>query len=448
MIIKYKKMPPNMSIQGMCGLVQRETDRFGLFLDLDRINEYHFYYSMVQRNAAKHICNLVGVTDYSFTDRTATYNILTKILGVPANMLTDVHTLKPSVATGYIQKVAKAYAGTGGAVEEFLKYYDEGNNATTIVNTYNGYLTLPQTSKRDRDGHRMLIAHPRWSILSTSRMSASDPACQNINRDHFDIVTAPAGYQLIRADSGQIEPRIQWSYFTRDQLICDLISAYDDAYFAYFDYISMSEAREEALRKDFAKNFTKLEISDELKEGRQQMKRMSLAANYGSSLPTDAGFDPRLAKLYTARIVNHPARLKLVQRIREEVYRGRDTFEGAFGTKVTPEATDKYSPGSSGWQEHLIRCGMNNPIQTTASELNCFAIYNCMDILQNKCKSSALAYSKHDEGAVYLNEDNGDIDYAEEIADCWSYIIEGWIPIRSELEVGRKAPHNNVVSLL
>ena len=432
----------------MCSYVQRETDRFGLFLDLDRICEYHWYYTMETKRAAKDICALTGLFNYSFTDNKTTYSILTRDLGVPARMLTDTHKGTPTVAKAYIENVAKAYAGTGGAVEEFLNLYTMGRNATTIVNTYNGYLQLPQTGLLDRDGHRMLIAHPRWNILSTSRMSASNPACQNIDRDHFDIVTAPKGYQLVRADSGQIEPRIQWSYFIKDALMRDLITAYDDAYYAYYDFISMNENREAALRSDFAKNFTKLEITPELKEGRQQMKRMSLAASYGSQLSAEDGFDPVLARLYNARIVNHPERMKLIKNIREQVYRGKDYFEGAFGTKVVPEATDKYTPGSSGWAEHLVRCGMNNPIQTTASELNCFAIYNCMNILENKCKSSALAYSKHDEGAVYLNEDNGDMDYAEEIADCWSYIIDGWIPIYSEMEVGRKAPHNNVTSVL
>lgn len=449
MKITATKLPKGRGIQDMCAVVQRETSRFGLFLDLDRLNEYKFHYDNLIDEYTRKIEKLAGVYDYRFTRPADTIYILKDVFGVPATFLTDPHKGTLSASEGIINKVAKQYAGTGGPIEEFIKYYRVGREASTLVSTFNSYIDLPKHPDLDRDGHRMVVAHPVWKVLSTSRLSASEPACQNINRDHFDIVTAPRGWQIVRADSGQIEPRIQWSYFTKDSLMRDLITAYDDAYYAYYDFISMSADREAALRADFAKNFKKLEITDDIKEGRQQMKRMSLAANYGSTLPADAGFDPVLAKLYTERIVNHPARIALSNKIRDEVYRGRTSFSGAFGTEVTPDSTTKYSKSDGkAWTEHLIRCGLNNPIQTTASELNCFAIFNCMDIIENKCKNSALAYSKHDEGAVYLNEDNGDIDYAQEIADSWSYDVEGWIPIRSEMEVGRKAPHNNVASVL
>ena len=448
MRITDTRLPVGRGMQDMCNVVQRETDRFGLFLDLDRLNEYKFFYDTLRERCEAAVRKLANVYSYEVTKNADTIYILTRVLGVPEALITDPHTKKLSVAAGIIEKLSKQYSGTNGPIEEFLHLYKIGRKASDLASDFTSYISLPKHPELDRDGHRMIVAHPKWKLLSTSRMSASEPACQNINRDHFDIVTAPAGWQIIRADSGQIEPRIQWSYFTRDELMRDLITAYDDAYYAYYDFVTMTPEREKALRANFALNFQKLEITDSLKEGRQQMKRMSLAANYGSSLPTDKGFDPTLAKLYTARIVNHPARTGLERRIRDEVYRGRKSFEGAFGTIVTPQSNTKYEEGGGdSWTEHLIRCGLNNPIQTTASELNCFAIFRCMDILETKCKKSALAYSKHDEGAVYLYEDT-DMDYADEIANCWAYEVEGWIPIKSEKEVGRKAPHNDVVSIL
>lgn len=444
MEIKEMKLP--ITIEAARNIIQKHTDSFGVFLDYDRICEYLFYFKMRLKDELKELRQLTGIVDYNPTDRDATLNFLIRRLGVPAALFDNGHG-KQTLDQKVVEQCAKYYEGTGLPPEEFLSLYRAAAKDSKAVSTYKQFKDLPMSLARDRDNHRMVVAHPTWNILRTSRISASDPGLQTIDRDRSDIITAPKGYQLVRSDSGQIEPRIMWSHFFRDELIFNLIVAYNDAYFAYFDYVTMNADRERELRADFAKNFVKKEITPQMKEGRQQMKRISLAAGYGSSLPQNGGFDQELGQLYEARIVNHPKRKEAEQRIRKSVYNGCETFYGAFGSPVTPEETAKYKRNEKGWVEHVIRCGINNPIQTTASELMIFAVNKAESILREKCKDSHICYYKHDEGCFYLNEDAGDMDYANDLADCQSYKIPNWIPIYSELEVGRKEPHNDVIRI-
>ncbi len=80
-----------------------------------------------------------------------------------------------------------------------------------------------------------------------------------------DIITEPKGYTLIRCDSGQIEPRINFSYFVRDELIMNLITHYNDAYFGLMHYAT---AREEDIRRwrDDWSTFVPITITDEVKD--------------------------------------------------------------------------------------------------------------------------------------------------------------------------------------
>lgn len=440
MKIQALKLPN--TIETVRNIIQGHTDTFGVFLDYDRICEYIFYYSVKLNKLTKKLEELSGTTGYTVTNRNMTYNILTSRFGVPQQYFYG-KSGKMSVDKDTIEKIRKEYEGSGSAVEVFLTLLQEAATTRTIVSSFKGYKDLPFADGVDTDGHRMVVAHPTWCILNTSRLSAKDPGIQTINRNLGDIITAPKGYQIVRGDSGQIEPRIMWSAFMRDELMVNLIKGYDDAYYAYYDFISMDAHREKMLRENFEKNFEKLELTDDVKEKRQQMKRMSLAAGYGSQLAADHGFDPQLARLYMEKISNHPLRKQWEARVTEAVQAGEETFYGAFGSPVTPDVTDRYvSKADQSWKNHLIRCGINNPIQTTASELMIFAVTEASKILAT-CLKAHIAYYKHDEGCFYIPEDR--MDLAEQLGSCQSYDVLDWIPIRSETEIGRKAVHNDVV---
>jgi hypothetical protein len=271
--------------------------------------------------------------------------------------------------------------------------------------------------------------------LNTSRIAAENPGIQGIPRTMGDIVCEPKGYTLIRCDSGQIEPRINFSYFIRDELIMDLINFYDDAYFGLLIYCLMTPEEEEACRVNFEANFKEVEITDEVKDKRQMLKKLTNAGSYGSS--NLSGIDPALSSSYEKKIINHPARLALEARVREAVNHGEETFYGFFGTPVTPDATEKYSKGDKGWTEHVIRCGINNPVQTTASELMMFSVNKAREIL-SRAKDSHICFYKHDEACFYVSDEDMANGIGDELQEITAYNVKGWLPIHSDPLVGIK----------
>jgi DNA polymerase I-like protein with 3'-5' exonuclease and polymerase domains len=163
------------------------------------------------------------------------------------------------------------------------------------------------------------------------------------------------------------------------------------------------------------------------------LKKLGLAGNYGSS--NLSVIDYKLGPLYENKIVNHPVRKQLENKIRSEVRHGARTFYGSFGTPITPEETDKFRKGEQGWMEHLVRCGINNPIQATASELMLFSLDASVRVLDT---DGYINYYKHDEGSFYVPEDKVD-DLAPKLRECLSYKVKGWIPIGSDLKIGKKS---------
>ena len=254
---------------------------------------------------------------------------------------------------------------------------------------------------------------------------------QNINRDICDIYTAPKGWQLVFSDSGQIEPRITYSAYIRDDLIVKLITMYDDAYYGLLHFILLTDEEERNLRSNL--DSIKLhEVTAEMKDKRQRLKVLGLAGNYGSS--NLASIDPELGPLYEKKIVNHPARKALEAEVTAAVRNGAEFFNGYFGTRVYPDNTQKYHKGDSSWAGHMIRCGINNPIQTTAAELMCISVMNAKRILGPK---DHIGSYKHDEGMFYVRNEHVE-ELAPKLRECLSYAVEGWIPIGSDLHIGRK----------
>ena len=360
--------------------------------------------------------------------------MLTERFNVPTYKLTDKGN-KLSVGKEILTNLLRDEDLSQDALE-FIKMTKDLKAWSYMVSYFEQFLSLPISKVETFENHRMLVAHPEWSILNTSRIAASEPSVQNINRDVSDIYSCPKGYGMVFSDSGQIEPRITYSEYIRDPLIFELIKAYDDAYFGLLHFIKLDPNEEAVLRADLSKLKTH-EITDDLKAQRKTLKVLGLAGNYGSA--NLASVDPLLGPLYTRKVVEHPARKALEVNVRNNVRAGQEVFYGAFGTPVTPGETEKYAKGSSGWFEHLVRCGINNPIQTTASELMMFSIYNAKQVLTRDCH---IGYYKHDEGLFYVPEDMVE-ELAPKLQGCMSYQVEGWLPIGSDLHIGTKESGND-----
>ena len=132
--------------------------------------------------------------------------------------------------------------------------------------------------------------------------------------------------------------------------------------------------------------------------------------------------------------------------MREAINRGVEKFYTAFGSEIVPESTAKYKRGTSGWREHVFRCGLNNPIQGTASDLMLFSI-DKVKKLQAKYSGINVAFYKHDEGAIYIEEDTYD-KVKDELEDLTAYNVKDWIPITCEVEDGQLLSTEEVPTVL
>ena len=427
MVITDKVM--KVSPQQVANILQTESNEFGSYFDYDRIVEYISFHKLRLAQEMKYFYSISNDFSYTVTKRVETINMLKSKFGVSAGAFGQNGT---TLDKEVINMLVESYP-EDTAIGQFIRKYKQATHDSYMISYLGQYEALEKVRTLSYENHRMVLAHPKWKVASTSRILGSDPSVQNVPKEFADIVTAPKGYQLIFSDSGQIEPRITYSVFLADPVIKHLITMYDDAYYGLMHFISM-DALERASAYENVNNIIIKPVTDEMVIGRKILKVLALAGNYGSS-NLDA-IDPVLGPLYDQFVVKHPIRLQLERDIRSAVRSGVSTFYGAFGTPVTPDETSQYKKGGPGWFEHVVRCGINNPVQTTASELMCFSVDRATHLLAGGAKGH-INYYKHDEGSFYVLDDYVD-ELKPKLRDCVSYQIEGWIPIGSDLVVGRK----------
>lgn len=419
---------PEMDAEQVRNYLQANTDSFGVFLDLDRILEYIAHFSFLVKERFTLLSEIAGYSVDGLTKRDQMQPLLSKI-GVLhlCGKNEDEYSFSHNVRMSILER-----DDVSDVANQVIEMCEEISQVSTLLSSLRKYSQLPLSRELSNEKHRMVIAHPIWSILNTQRFSAREPAIQNISKALADLIVPPRGYQVVFSDSGQIEPRITYSHFIPDKLIRDLIILYDDAYFGILHFLNLTQAQEIALRN--GEPLVKMEVTDEIKAMRQSLKKLMLSGTYGSSMGTQ---DPVLASKLTAKIVNHPLRLQWLERIEEEVNRGSEVFYTAFGDPIYPGDTQKYKKGSPGWSHHLINCGINNPIQGTAAKLMLFSVSRARQ-LQREYSDVHIAMYKHDEGCFYIPENNTEI--IPKLQDCLSYEYQDWIPIRSDLQVGKKTP--------
>ena len=429
-----------------CTLLQNETDNFGLFIDLDRCLEYRLAFEMkcneILERYRKFNPRLDG-EDLSISQSAKIRDWFKLEFDIPEHLF---YNKANKVSFDKTIRAAMLDANIPDEAKDFLRILNEYNYYSyRINNTLAQYLRAPISYCVSDKGHRMCVINPTWGILSTGRLAASNPSIQNIARDMGDIVCCPKGWTLIRCDSGQIEPRITYSHYIQDPLIPGLIQLYDDAYYGMLHYCQLpAEVFQNRFKYRVAKPdetgndpmvIYKKEITDEMKAGRKELKVLALAANYGSAL---AGRDSNLSQRYIERIVNNPTRKEWEAEVKIAVKRGVSSFQSVFGTVITPEQTQAYRPGTPSWIPHVERCGINNPIQATASDLMIHSVLAASNIL-SRAKKSHIAYYKHDEGAFYIHDSEKEL--IDELKDITAYNVtengRPWLPIHAEVEVGQ-----------
>lgn len=410
-------------------ILNKHTQDCGLFFNLDRVLDYVAFFTE-RKKYFNTVCSELSKTkNFDDLNRAGIFNVFVNTFHIPEDKL--IQGKSKSLGKNVINDLLHSL-NIDSKTKEFIKCYRAYTVAKYQISYFRQYVTLPLQVEEDKYGNRMVKASPIWNLLSTGRISGSNPSLQNILREALDIITEPKGIILVRADSGQIEPRITYSHYIKDPLIKALIILYNDAYFGLLHYILMSNEQERVARNDLT-SISKVELP---KERRDLLKKMCLSKNYGSSAVM--GADPKLSALFDTKIKEHPLRLKLQEKIQEEVNNGTTSFRSFFGTEIIPKDTVKYKRGTNEFKEHLIRCGINNPIQGTASNLMCESIYESDKIVRNESKYlTRIAYSKHDELAFYISEDE-DPALIEKLGDTVSYQVKDWIPIYCDKDIGVK----------
>lgn len=420
-----------ITVQEARDFLQEQTDNFGVFFDVDRCLEIHGLLSLANVTVTQKVRQLLGTPMLSLDNKQGVIEALVN-QGVPkSTFVVDGSLALNAPIIDSILNNRNFSPEVHQACEQYGKYTSNKRNMGFLK----GLCKLPHSAALSKDNHRMSIGRPKWNILSTSRISASDPGVQGVPRATPEIICEPRGYQLYRVDSEQIEPKINFSYFLPDKVIQRLITEYNDAYYGIMHYCLIPDNAFQAYYDNFDGVFRKAEITDKLKETRQKIKRLTNAGSYGSAHLDD--IEPELASAYEKRLIHHPMRVALESKIREQVSRGVSTFYGAFGTPVTPDSTERYTKGDSAWTNHLIRCGINNPVQTTASELMMFSIYEARKILA-RAKDTHVCFYKHDEACFYISDYDVENGVLEELKEITAYAVKGWIPIGADPVVGVK----------
>lgn len=427
MKVDIERMP--ITGEQMCQLLAEDSEQFGTYFDFDRIMAYTSYHLQNMRDKVVYMRKLLNNTNYVPTSKDIVINHLVQNFGVSIGFF-GVSGREFNKAT--FKTLRMAYADNPD-IMEVVENHRSASLSSWTVGYLRQYRSLPMTDLTNNDGHILVRAVPRWEVLSTSRISAAEPSLQNLPRDYKDIMSCPKGYTMVFSDTGQVEPRITYSAYIIDPLIRRLITDYDDAYYGLLHFIQLSYEQQDYYRNHLDE-ISMFEITPTLKDQRSLLKLMGLAGNYGSG--NLATIDPVLGPLYEKNIVNHPARLEWQRSVERDVKNGRREFASYFGTVIRPESTAKHQEGDSGWYGHLVRCGINNPIQATAADLMTLSMLRARELLLNGVKGNISSYC-HDEGAFCVRNEYVD-ELTPKLQDCQAYEVPGWIPIGSDLHVGDK----------
>ena len=172
MAIVIDELKQPYSIDDTIQFLQKQTDDFGLFLDLDRLMEYELYFRMKAENERQEVLKGLGFPSYKLTDDNVKAGLIKK--GIPD------YKFKNKYDSVSFDKNVRANLISDESIDEELRmlveHYDKYRAANYLVSYLPQYTSLPICSVPAYNGHRMVIAHPTWNRLRTFRISASNPS--------------------------------------------------------------------------------------------------------------------------------------------------------------------------------------------------------------------------------------------------------------------------------
>ena len=260
------KLP--MTPADACAYVQSATDSLGIFVDMDRCNELIAILSLQNRDIEKECRELSNNKVLNIRDKMSIISALMEHGAALSDF--QVNYKKPNNV--YLNRDSRSnllnnpsFNATGRMLLDRYQRYTTNNYNISILKSF---IVFDRSKLLSFDGHRMVKINPTWNLLNTSRIGSSKPNIQGLSRDLCDIFTYPKGYVLVHADSSQIEPRINFSHFVRDELIVKLITYYGDAYYGLLHYCTATDDEIKNLVFDFESNFVPIEITDDIVDRR------------------------------------------------------------------------------------------------------------------------------------------------------------------------------------
>lgn len=420
---------PRATYQQAISILTRHTAEVGIYIDIERVLDYQIYASRNIETMTPLLREYLKDSEVTATQTGATLSLVLDRFDVDPGELLNLQR-RVSLGKDVRQRIIEENRLDPEFIE-FIKFYDELRESTTILSQSKAYMGAPASSKISNEGKRMVIVKPTWEPTTTRRLSSSNPNFQGMTRFMKDIITAPEGFILVQADSGQIEPRIMYSEFIKDDLIKRLIEVYDDAYWGQLHYVLMTPQEEVDARADLSL----VKKKDWDPKLRDDLKKLGLAGSYGST--NLDRFNRDLAAGYMDKIINHPLRKEWEMEAKRLVYKeGATKFYSVFGTEIEPEVKEGKYADVNAWKSHLVRCAINNPLQGTAADLMSESVYEVDNFMKYVCKKPAsIAAYIHDAGYFYLHEDES--HHAQTLGGCLAYNVRDWIPIRSDVEIGK-----------
>lgn len=415
------------SVDTTLGILRTHMSMFPTFLDFDKLQQYLSYSLLKAEQIEGPLFDIIG---YSKLYEGAPINFMKQWIAKSGtgdafmSTQTGISLSKDSVDQAF------EVPGFPNEVKQVVQSWQSYSGYLKIARTLKGLLQFPVTDLISCDNHRMLVVTPTWSSQNTGRVAMSDPAIQNFNRGIQDLVTVPKGWTIMHTDSGQVEPRITYSWFIPDKQIQTLIQLYDDAYFGVLHYCTMPE--EDILTKRL--DFIPMEITEDMQANRKKIKTYGNAVMYGSK--KNPSNDPIKAAMIQ-RIGNHPMRKAKISELTAEINSGVRIFKTAFGTPIDISKSPKLeSYGGESEADELVKLAINNPMQGTAADLMRVSCSRANSILMNKAKNSAIINYVHDAGTFAIHDSDYD-KVIDELSDIVAYNVEGWIPIHADPEIGR-----------
>lgn len=422
-----------ISADAACAILTQHNRMFPVYIDLDRLYEYFYYYNSM--TALQNIkCARMIYPMRADIQPLEDFDIIKWFKDC------KLDTYMPVGKSGKMSTAAIAMGdliNMGVATAEQVEIIRELQQLSVYSSTKLPLRKIIQlgvlSEKISVEKHRMIEVWPLWVTQNTSRFTATEPALGNLARTIKDLTTVPEGYVSEQVDSGQIEPRITYSAIIKDNQIRYFINLYNDAYFGLLHYVTQSQEEFLSGRLDIPP----LEITDELKAKRQQLKTLGNAVLYGS---TNVHGGDALTANYVKRVGSHPARLRLQREIENKLMANDYVFTTAFGTAIdvrnSTNSQSKYSDNQgNGYFNHLVRGAINSYMQGTAADLMRFAIERADAYLTENAKDSYISMSVHD--ALYYTINENEVDKLKDaLGGFTAYQVDDWIPIYAEPEIG------------